>query len=242
MAKAFGQPTDSNRLLSSLSPALRSLLEPHLHLTRFERQSVLQYPQETIGCVVFPVGCIGSMVAVGNDDRRIEVGLFGFEGMSGASVVMGVDTSPLEVFIQVAGDGYAIDTDVFRKLLRQHDELAAHFTRYIHCLNIQTTQTALSNGQAKLEERLARWLLMCHDRVPGDRISLTHEFLSVMLGVRRAGVTVGTHLLEGKGLIRAERGIISVLDREGLEKEARGSYGVAEKEYLRLFGKDRIER
>jgi hypothetical protein len=83
---------------------------------------------------------------------------------------------------------------------------------------------------------------MCHDRVPGDRLVLTHDFLAVMLGVRRAGVTVGTHQLEGKGLIRAQRGVITVLDRDGLEVEARGSYGATEKEYLRLFPNVVIER
>jgi CRP-like cAMP-binding protein len=102
----------------------------------------------------------------------------------------------------------------------------------------QTSQTALSNGQSKLEERLARWLLMCHDRINGDTVELTHEFLSVMLGVRRAGVTVGTHVLEGKGLIRASRGGITILDREGLEEEAQGFYGVPEASYARLIGFD----
>ncbi|SPJ24903.1 Crp/Fnr family transcriptional regulator [Palleronia abyssalis] len=236
MAKAFGPPNDHNILLASLSPDLRAVLAPHLELVRLEQRSALEYPQEKIERVTFPVDCVGSMVAVGDEGRRIEVGLFGFDGMSGTSIVMGVETSPLEVFVQVAGDGYTIDTEVFRGLLDQHDALELHFKRYIHCLNIQTTQTALSNGQSKLEERLARWLLMCHDRVSDDRMALTHDFLSIMLGVRRAGVTVGTHILEGKGLIRAGRGVITILDRDGLEAEARGSYGVAEKEYARLFG------
>lgn len=236
MRKTFGRPDDRNLLLSSLSPDLFEAVKPHLNLVRLEQRAALEYPQEQIEQVIFPVSCVGSMVAIGENNRRIEVGLFGFDGMSGTSLVSGAGTSPLEVFIQLPGHGNSIEADAFKELLSTHERLRAHLSRYLHCLTIQTTQTALSNGQSKLEERLARWLLMCHDRIAGDRMELTHEFLAVMLGVRRAGVTVGTHLLEGKGLIRAERGVITILDREGLEAEAQGSYGVSEKEYLRLFG------
>ncbi|AJE47195.1 Crp/Fnr family transcriptional regulator [Celeribacter indicus] len=242
MTKSFGEPVAGNRLLASLSPDLFGAIAPHLDLLQLEQGLALEYPQKLVEQIVFPVSCVCSMVAVGDQGRRIEVGLFGFEGMSGTTIVTGAETSPLEVFVQIAGEGHVIGREVFRGLLDAHGGLETHFMRYIHCLNIQTAQTALSNGQAKLEERLARWLLMCHDRIVGDRMELTHEFLSVMLGVRRAGVTVGTHLLEGKGLIRAERGVITVLDREGLEAEARGTFGPAEKEYLRLFGPVRAGR
>ena len=91
---------------------------------------------------------------------------------------------------------------------------------------------------AHLDERLARWLLMCHDRIDGDEIRMTHEFLSIMPGVRRAGVTVGTHILEGRGLIRATRGCIHILDRAGLEGAANGFYGAPEAEYARVVGYD----
>lgn len=237
MHKIFGLPGDRNLLLASLSKELHELLDPHLDMVKLEQKTSLELPQEEIARVIFPVSCVGSMVATGAPNRRIEVGLFGFDGMSGTSIVTGAGTSPLETFVQVPGYGYAIEAEVLRGLLETHHPLRAHFMRYVHCLSIQTTQTALCNGQAKLEERLARWLLMCHDRIPTDRLEITHEFMAVMLGVRRAGVTVGTHYLEGKGLIRAERGVITIRDRDGLESEARGSYGVPEREYVRLFGK-----
>jgi DNA-binding transcriptional MocR family regulator len=96
----------------------------------------------------------------------------------------------------------------------------------------------LANGQAKLEERLARWLLMCHNRVKGDEMTLTHEFLATMLGVRRAGVTIALHMLESQGLIRATRGVVTIQDREGLEEAADGSYGQPEAEYRRLFSQE----
>ena len=92
------------------------------------------------------------------------------------------------------------------------------------------------NGRSKMEERLARWVLMAHDRVGQDEIALTHEFLAVMLGVRRPGVTVTLKLLEAAGLIRTRRGIISLVDRQGLEKISEGAYGAAEAEYRRLMG------
>lgn len=236
MSNPNGDPRVRNLLLATLPPDLLSRIEPHLETVRLEQRTAIEYPGEAFARVIFPIDCVGSMVAIAADGRRIEVGLFGVEGMSGTSLLTGCDPSPLETFMQLAGSAYAIDTATLRTLLDEAPALRAHFLRYLHCLSIQTTQTALSNGLGKLEERLARWLLMCHDRVPGDRLDLTHEFLSVMLGVRRAGVTVGTHILEGKALIRAERGRMTILDRPGLEAEARGSYGVSEGEYERIFG------
>jgi len=93
----------------------------------------------------------------------------------------------------------------------------------------------LANGRGKLEDRLARWLLMAHDRVDGDRLVLTHEFLVIMLGVRRPGVTIALYLLEAHGVTQASRGIISIVDRQGLEENANGAYGAPEAEFQRLF-------
>lgn len=167
--------------------------------------------------------------------------------MSGSAVVLGTDRTPNETFMQVAGHGFSMDANRLRELMETRPSLKLHLSRFAQVQMTQAAHTALSNGRGKLEERLARWLLMGHDRVDGEDIALTHEFLSIMLGVRRAGVTVATHLLEGKGLIRATRGAITVIDREGLEEEAHHSYGVPEREYERLFGfsepgSDRIDR
>ena len=112
--------------------------------------------------------------------------------------------------------------------------LQALLLKYAHVFAIQTAHTAISNARARLGERLARWLLMAHDRVKSDLLPLTHEFLALMLGVRRAGVTEALHLLEGKALIRPARGAITVLDRKGLERTAGTFYGVPETEFRRL--------
>ncbi|MBM3603573.1 MAG: Crp/Fnr family transcriptional regulator [Alphaproteobacteria bacterium] len=198
---------------------------------------VLEEPGQPIGRVFFPVSGVTSMIVSGSrNQRRIEAGLFGSEGMSGTSILLGAMSTPNELRIQVPGHGLQIRTETLRELLQKSPSLQQHFLKFIQALFIQTSHTALSNKNGSLEERLARWLLMCHDRVEGDRLLLTHEFIALMLGARRAGVTEGTQILEGKGVIRARRGEITILDRDGLEEEAGGSYGVPEAEYERLFG------
>lgn len=236
MAKNLLCPHGQNNLIFSMSNADRALLEPHLTQTSLNVRKVLEQADTAIRKVYFPISGVGSTLAIGSEGRRIEAGLFGCEGMSGTAILMETDRSPNETFIQIAGHGLCIEADLFHDLLLRSPSLRRHLLRFVQTMSIQTAHTALSNGQAKLEERLARWLLMCHDRVDGNEMMLTHEFLAVMLGVRRAGVTIGTHILEGKGLIRASRGLIVILDREGLEEEAQGSYGVPEREYERLFG------
>ena len=109
--------------------------------------------------------------------------------------------------------------------------------RYAHTFLIQATQTAKANARSSLDERLARWLLMAHDRLETDDLNITHEFLSVMLlGVRRSGVTVALNLLEGTALISINRGVVTIVDRKGLKAAANGAYGVTEAEYKRVFG------
>jgi CRP-like cAMP-binding protein len=225
-----------NRLLSALSPQDRELLRPHLRATPLELRQVLEEPNTPILQIYFPESGITSIVAHTRHDRRLEVGLIGREGMSGLSVVMGGDRSPNETFIQSAGSGFQISAAELRKAMNASPTLQRCLLFYAQAFLIQTSQTALANGRAKLEERLARWLLMAHDRFDGDDFHLTHEFIALMLGVRRPGVTVALQILEGKGLIRSTRGLVIVLDREGLEEAADGSYGVPELEYERLIG------
>ena len=187
----------------------------------------------------FPLAGLGSVVAVGSraKDQRVETRIFGRDGMSGISIVMGADRAPYEVYVQVAGVGLRMASGDLVGLMDERPAIRALLLRYAQAAHVQTSYTALANGRDKLETRLARWILMAHDRLDGDEIGLTHEFLALMLGVRRAGVTVATHSLEGRGLIRAARGTITVLDRDGLDQVADGSYGVAEAEYERLIGR-----
>jgi CRP-like cAMP-binding protein len=236
MPKLLPRPDGRNHLIAALSSEDQALLQPHLTDVVLELGMVLEEPGQPIEAIVFPISGITSMiVSSGRNQRRIEAGLFGCEGMSGSSILLGATSTPNELRIQVPGHGRQISTETLREVLKQSHSLQQTFLMFIQALLIQTSQTALSNKNGSLEERLARWLLMCHDRVEGDRLTLTHEFIATMLGSRRAGVTEGTQILEGKGVIRAKRGEITVLDREGLEEEAGGSYGVPEAEYVRLF-------
>jgi CRP-like cAMP-binding protein len=225
-----------NQLLRALSAADLDLLRPHLEATALNPRFVLEAANRPIRFVYFPEAGLASIIAHTRPDRGIEVGLIGFEGMSGLSIVMGDDRSPNETIVQAEGSGLRIAVEKLQEALEASPTLRRRLLRYGQAFLCQTAQTALANGRANIDERLARWILMAHDRLDGDALQLTHEFLALMLGVRRPGVTVALHFLEGKGLIRSTRGVVTVLDRNGLEDVANGSYGVPEAEYARLFG------
>jgi CRP-like cAMP-binding protein len=230
------QPTGiRNKLLRSLSADDLALLQPHLEAVQLERGDMMIEPNQPIRHVYFPENSIGSIVATVADHRRIEVGLFGRDGMSGTSLLLGAKTSPHETFIQVPGSALRMEADALRQAIGQSPSLHQHLLRYIETFQVQVAYTALSHGSFTIEERLARWLLMCHDRLDGNDLPLVHEFLSMMLGVRRSGVTIAVQTLEGTGAIKATRGHIIIRDREMLEEAANGSYGVPEAEYRRLF-------
>jgi CRP-like cAMP-binding protein len=225
-----------NQLLSGLTPAQLARLVPHLEPVELPVRLTMQVPGELIEQVYFPSSGITSIVVGDSRGKRIEAGLFGRDGMSGSPVVMGDDRSPHEVFVQTEGQGHRMDADALREAMTAEPAIFARFLRFIQAIAVQVSYTTLANGQHTIVARLARWLLMCDDRSDGDSFSLTHEFLSLMLGVRRAGVTVATHELEGRGLIKATRGRIRILDRGGLETASDGAYGVPEAEYQRLLG------
>lgn len=189
-----------------------------------------------IKSVYFPEQGIGSVVATSPKGTETEIGFIGHEGMTGSALVMGDDRTLHRCYVQMAGEAISIGAAPFAAALASSPTLRIFLLRYVQCLHIQTGYTALVNARSKLEERLARWLLMCDDRTSGGRLAITHEFLSVMLGVRRPGVTVGLQFLEGKRLIKARRGEISIRDRDGLVMLANGSYGEPEAEYRRLIG------
>jgi Crp-like helix-turn-helix domain len=171
----------------------------------------------------------GLASVVANGTHEIEVGMIGWEGMTRLAVVLGADgdgSAPHETYMQVGGgSGRRIAADSLREAMAAGDALHQVFLRYAHAFLMQTTQTALADGRSKIEERLARWLLMAADRIDGDELPLTHEFLAIMLGVRRSGVTVALKGLESAGLIAHRHGVITILDREALEQASNGTYG-----------------
>jgi DNA-binding transcriptional MocR family regulator len=138
--------------------------------------------------------------------------------------------------MQSAGSALRISTSSLRKIMGSSQSFTSTLLNYVHTFMVQASQTALANGRARLDERLARWMLMWHDRTRDNELLITHELLALLLGVRRAGVTVAMHELEGRGLIRSSRGRIRIVDRIGLELAASGFYGVPEYEYERSIG------
>jgi CRP-like cAMP-binding protein len=138
--------------------------------------------------------------------------------------------------MQVVGSGLTMPVAALRAAVARSDSLGSLMLRYVECFGIQVAHTAVTNARGSLEQRLARWILMARDRVPGDALALTHEFLSLMLGVRRAGVTVSLNALAQRGVVRsAGTGHLEVVDREALEAIAASFYGVPEREYARLL-------
>jgi CRP-like cAMP-binding protein len=221
MAKA--SVSNKNRILSRLSAADQALLQPDFEPVDLALRQVLEAPNRPIPHSYFIGYGLASIVAK-NSHKRLEVGLIGCEGVTGLPIVLGNDRSPHETFMQVPGEGMRISADKLREAMSQSPSLQRALLRFAHAFMNQTANTALSNGTATLEERLARWLLMANDRLRGDEIPLTHEFLSLMLGVRRAGVTGALHYLEKRGLIRMARKQIFITDRAGLKAAANGTY------------------
>jgi CRP-like cAMP-binding protein len=232
MAKPY--PTSAgNLLLAALSPEDRSLLR--LGPVALGQRDVLFEPNQPVEHVYFFEGGFSSEVSTNPEGEQIEVGMVGREGVSGAFVLLGLDRSPHRGFMQADGSALRITSHDLKQAMDASASLRALLLRYVNVFMIQIAATALADGRYGLEQRLARWLLMSHDRTTGDSLPLTHDFLSLMLGVRRAGVTQALHVLEGEHLIKATRGLITVLDRERLEERAAGSYGVPEAEYRRLM-------
>jgi CRP-like cAMP-binding protein len=215
----------SNHLLSNLSRQDFALLEPHLEPIDLPVRKVLEKRKRRIDHVYFIDAGFASVVANGSKKPSIEVGIIGREGMTGLSIVMGgVERAPNETYMQAAGAGQQMPAANLRHAIATSHSLHQNLLRYAHAFLVQTTSTALANGRSKIEERLARWLLLADDRLDDDELPLTHEFLGLMLGTHRPGVTLAVQALEDAGLISARRSRITIRNRKGLEKRSNGTY------------------
>lgn len=235
MSSAY-HPALQNRLLALLPESeirdLLSALEP----IELPRGFVIVGAEAPIEHVYFLCSGIGSVVTVAAETQRAEAGMFGREGFAPTSAGVGGTISVQEVLIQVEGNGFRMPLGAVTEAIGANPTFANLLARFIQAFSAQISYTALSNITCQVDERLARWLLMCHDRVDGDEIALTHDFISLMLGVRRPSVTTALHVLEGQKLIQAERGRITIRDRKGMMDFAARTYGKPEEEYRRLIG------
>jgi CRP-like cAMP-binding protein len=225
-----------NVLLRKMTADDLALLEPGLHRVALPLRMPLVTPGVPIEYVYFIERGIASVVARTSSGHEAEIGFIGYEGMAGYSLVMGDDRAPQACFVQLEGEAMRMDAGSFNVALTTSSTLRLFLLRFVNSLQIQTGCTALVNARLRVANRLARWLLMCDDRVVGARFSITHEFLATMLGVRRPGVTIALQELEGLALIRSRRGEVIILDRPGLIALANGGYGEPEAEYGRLLG------
>jgi CRP-like cAMP-binding protein len=233
---AIDQSIIQNKILRGLAAEDFALVAPKLKIQEYALRAELEVPHRRITHLAFFETAIASIVSKSPRGNDIEIGLAGYEGMSGTSLILGSDVSPLATYIQLAGIAYQVSASDLIAAMGQSGTLKERLLHYVNYFLYQTATTALANGQAQAEARLARWLLMVHDRTIGNDLYLTHEFMSVMLGMRRPWVTTTLHTLEGKGLIRATRGKITIIDRTGLISDANGFYGISEPEYARLMG------
>ena len=229
------QSTVRNRLLKAMSPDDFALLQPHLQPMATALLQTVIRPHEPVTQLFFPESGYVSVVAE-NSGGRIEVGMIGREGLVGASpVLLGAGTAPYHEFVQCPGEMLVIEATAFCAAVDQSPTLRKLMLCYVQTKLVQARQIAFVNAAYNMDVRLARWILMCHDRLEGDEIPITHEFISMMLGVQRSGATIAVQTLEGTGIIKARRGRVTVRDREGLVALANGSYGTTEAEYARLI-------
>lgn len=175
-------------------------------------------------------------MALLEDGAHAEVGIVGREGMVGLPLVTGVDTAFVEAYAQADGTALSMDAASLRRAMEQEPEFRRLLLRYLEAMVAQITQTAACNGRHALEQRLARWLLMAHDRAESNDLQITQEFLSMMLCVYRPTVSVAARALQRAGMIRIGRGRITVPDREGLEASACDCYEVVKQRAARLLG------
>lgn len=219
-----------NQLLAALPREAYLNLLPYLERVPLLFEHVLHHSREPIKDVYFPNHGVISLLTIMADNTRGEVGLVGNEGMAGLSIFLGVDTTPLEALVQVPGDAMRMEVGVFKALVNQSHPLHDLLQLYTYALMFQNSQIAACNCYHTVEKRCCRWLLMTHDRVHSDSFAITHKFLSRMLGVRRASVTVVAAALQQAGLISYSRGQMTILDRLALEKASCECYGLIKSE------------
>jgi CRP-like cAMP-binding protein len=225
-----------NRLLTALPPDDLAELLPQFQPAELALRQVLHEPGKAIGSVYFVETGWVSMLAYLEDGDAAEVGLVGREGIVGLPILLGGNSTDLEAMVQAPGTALRMDAAAFRQELERIPALRSLLLRYALLHHEQVTRTAACNGRHHIDQRLARWLLMAHDRADGDRFAMTHEFMSMMLGVRRAGVTVAAGALQKAGLIRYGGGNMMITDRPGLEAVACECYGVVRRAQDSLFG------
>ena len=236
MSPPNGANQHQNRLLALLPKPDYDRLKPHLEAVELTYKRQLYYANKPIDFVYFVETGVASLVNTMKNGEASEVGTIGNEGLVGLPVLLGDRQAPTAVYVQVPGVGLRMPADAFADALEQSPSLRVTMLHYAHAFFNQIAQSAACNHFHALEQRCCRWLLMTHDRMHTDEFLLTHEFLAMMLGVRRAGVTVAAGELQRAGIIRYTRGRITVLDIQELRDRSCECYAISKMEFDRLLG------
>lgn len=224
-----------NRLLNALSGEQMEALRPLLEPVALIKDQILVHPDEPASHVWFPDRGVISILSLAEDGASIEVAIIGRDGMTGAPIVLGGETMIFTALVQVPGDGQRIQASSFRRFIRQHPAVERVFLRSVLGTMTMMGQNAACSQMHGVDARCARWLLLTHDDVDNDVFLLTQEYLATMLGVTRPSVSAAASALQQAGLIRYSRGLITVIDRAGLERAACGCYGLIRRELDRLL-------
>lgn len=223
-----------NKILSSLPKAATARLEAGLSpITLVHNQSLLE-DGETATDAYFLEDGIASYVVTTQDGKTVEAGIIGRYGMVGIPVLLGTRSMPGRTFVQLPGSGFRLSAEIVRNEFGRLGEFRRRLLRYLQARMIQTSQNAACNCLHDVDQRLARWVLLCRDQMDSDRLPLTQEFLSYMLGAPRTTVTLAAGMLQKAGLIESSRGALLIVNRKGLEDVACECYGVISAEYARL--------
>ncbi len=236
MAEDVSTRAGENRILAAVPPDELGRLLARATLVKLDFRSILVKRGGTIRHVFFPVSGLYSLLAPAANTDTVEVGTVGREGIIGISIHLGVDTAYTTAIAQVPGEAIRIDADAFRSEVTRCQAVTVLVGRYIHALYVQTVQWVACNRLHSLEERFARWLLASADTLGSESLPLTHDFLAKMLGVRRPSVTLAAGALQRAGLIESSRGMLRIVNREGLEGISCDCYRLVRGHYDDLLG------
>lgn len=225
----------TNRLLEGLPTKLRDHLVDTCELVNLKFGTILCEPERPFKYVYFPLTAFISLVTFVEGHQPLEMGLIGNEGMLGSTLSLGIPTAPMRALVQGSGKALRMSAAQLRRELHAAPALASQLNRYVYVILEQLAKTAACIHFHETEPRLARWLLMTHDRTHADQLHLTQEFLADMLGVRRSSVTVAAGVLQAKNIIHYSRGEIMILDRKGLEAAACECYQMVIRDYEQVF-------
>ncbi len=213
---AAGNPV-KNALLLAIPDREFGLLRPHLEYLELPHHQILQEPGQKIEYAYFLNHGMISLVILTSDGRSVEVAIVGNEGMVGTSLAVGLNRGPHRAIIQISASGFRVKSELLGEVLSRTPELRLIMNRYVLIQGLQVAQIAACNRLHEVEQRLARWLLMCQDRIGSEEFPMTHEFLAQMLGTGRPSVSLAAGILQRAGMIENIRGTVKIVNRKGLE-------------------------